>query len=411
MAALFILITPLIIMYSQGYRFDLRYGAIIKTGALFLEPRPAPVGAYFDGKLKKQSNFVFQNIYIGNLFPRSYLIEVKKDGYFSWGKKLTVLPKLVTEAKNIYLFPKNVVPKILASNLAEFYPSPDNERIAIVETNPILNIHIYEKRTDKKSLLYQDSATSTNFEATAIVWSPDSSKVALLLNGISRARLIIKELKGYTSYELRISQARILKIAWNPLDTDDIIFTAANEKFNLLLKHSTKNRKLPQTLAHDVSSFTINDNNIIYISTVTQTKSLLDLQTGDIRQLTFHPADDRETDKVFTPDRKKFLVIEENDIWVQWLENNHTQPFRDTGDTIKVVRNDSPVFDAIWFTKNNEYIIFSEEEAIKIIELDTRDRQNLYKIISMRAQKLSYDDTRNTLYFLSGGSLYAAELK
>lgn len=410
-SALFAVAAPLVIMYSQGYRIDLVYGTIVKTGGLFLEPRPAPMKIYLDRRFKTESNFLFQNIYIG-LFPRLYFVEIKKDGYFSWEKRLKVFPKLVTEAKNIYLFPQNIMPKILAQNVKEFYPSQNNKYIAIAQENFPSRLKLYTIADTAERILYEDAATSTPYSVSEAVWNSGSSEIALVLTGIAGSKITVIDAVNPAAFsEVTFDKSHVSNISWSSLNQDEIILIASNNKYNLLLKYNKRTKGVTQPLAYDVLSYDILDKKIHYISFVTKSVSAIDIATGELSQITFSPIDSAPKHKLLTPDEKKFLIREDKKIFVHWLEDMHIQPFRDAGQKLKIVETDMPIFDAVWFTKNNEYIIFSSASGIYAVELDTRDKQNIYKIVAMPAQKLHYDSERNALYFLSDDTLYAADLK
>jgi len=109
---LFALMVPTVILYSQGYRFDFDPPAggkrIVQTGGLYLKVAPRNAQVYVNGKLKDTTSIFTNSSFIENLLPKTYDVEIKKDGYWSWQKNLTVKERQVTEAKNIVLIPQNV---------------------------------------------------------------------------------------------------------------------------------------------------------------------------------------------------------------------------------------------------------------------------------------------------------------
>ena len=82
---LFFSSAPLVILYSQGYRFDLNPPAggikFTQTGGLFIKTEPKQVEIYVNNELTKKTDFFFGSALIENLLPKRYKIEVKKDGY------------------------------------------------------------------------------------------------------------------------------------------------------------------------------------------------------------------------------------------------------------------------------------------------------------------------------------------
>ena len=125
---IFLLGAPLIILYYQGYRFDLEKKSLTQTGGLFLKVTPKQAEIYIDGELVKKTDFFFGSTLIENLLPKKYKIEIKKEEYFPWEKILEIRAKEVTEGKNIVLFPENINFEILLKNVGNFWFSPDERK-------------------------------------------------------------------------------------------------------------------------------------------------------------------------------------------------------------------------------------------------------------------------------------------
>ena len=120
---LFLLAAPTVILYSQGYRLDLNPppgGKIItQTGAFYFKVAPKGAEIYLNGELKKTASGLTGSLLIENLSPKTYEIEIRKQGYYHWKKNLTIREKQVTEAKNIVLSPQNHNFSVFDENLPE----------------------------------------------------------------------------------------------------------------------------------------------------------------------------------------------------------------------------------------------------------------------------------------------------
>ncbi|MFH1780535.1 MAG: hypothetical protein ABH841_00780 [Candidatus Nealsonbacteria bacterium] len=103
---LFALTASIIVLYSQGYRFDFETLKIVQTGGLYFKVAPRSAQVHINGKLKDTTSIFTNSSLVKNLTPKIYAIEISKDGYYSWQKTLEVKEKQVTEAKNIILIPK-----------------------------------------------------------------------------------------------------------------------------------------------------------------------------------------------------------------------------------------------------------------------------------------------------------------
>jgi hypothetical protein len=109
--AIFILVTPPVVLYAFGYSFDFQKWHVVAAGGLYLKSTPSAAQITLDGE-----NAGLTTRLITRLLPRNYNVIVTKDGYFAWQKKMEVRPQLVTEARNIFLFPIQVSSELVAQN-------------------------------------------------------------------------------------------------------------------------------------------------------------------------------------------------------------------------------------------------------------------------------------------------------
>lgn len=123
---IFILATPPTILYTMGYFFDWQNYVLVQTGGIYLKSAPSGAQIYFNGK-----NLSTTPQLISHLKPGRYEITVSKDGFRPWRKNLEVLPSLVSEARNITLFPMQIKPELIAQNVTstiEYYSSSPEEK-------------------------------------------------------------------------------------------------------------------------------------------------------------------------------------------------------------------------------------------------------------------------------------------
>lgn len=106
---LFIIISPLLVMYASG---DILGGSwsLLKTGGIYINSAPINSEVYIDSKLKDNTSFFERNILIKNLKPGFYDIVIKKEGYNIWSKKITVLNNLVSDA-NVFMLQEKIESK------------------------------------------------------------------------------------------------------------------------------------------------------------------------------------------------------------------------------------------------------------------------------------------------------------
>jgi len=154
-----IIIIPLLLLYSSGYRYDFSLRKIVKTGSIFISTYPEESNIY----LNNQPAATNTPILINNLFPNEYLVSIKKDGYFTWEKNLLVNFNKTTFANEIYLFKNNVLPekidqKLFPGNSITTIISPDIAAI-ISQLNLPSELHIDESTNGYLTILDQKNKT------------------------------------------------------------------------------------------------------------------------------------------------------------------------------------------------------------------------------------------------------------
>ncbi len=97
---LFIIILVGVIAYARGYRINFDEGTVTSTGIVSVNSAPKPAKVYVNGELKGATDINLTLPY------GQYKIEVKKDGYTSWEKNISLKGEIVMSL-DAHLFPKN----------------------------------------------------------------------------------------------------------------------------------------------------------------------------------------------------------------------------------------------------------------------------------------------------------------
>ena len=137
--SLFFLTSAAAVFYSLGYRLDFGNKKITQTGAFFFKVLPKSAQIYLNGQLKKKTDFLFGAALIDNLLPKTYTVQIKKEGYLPWEKTLETKEKQVTEAKNIVLVPEAPGFEILAREVDDFFFAPDNKKVILKANRSVSN--------------------------------------------------------------------------------------------------------------------------------------------------------------------------------------------------------------------------------------------------------------------------------
>ncbi len=110
--ACFFIISPIIILYTTGYRYDFSTQQIRQTGVISIDVEPSKTQVFLNNvKIKKNLP-----LRLTNRAPGTYTVKLTLSGYQDWQKDITVESKKTTYIKNITLF-KQALPILVTTNL------------------------------------------------------------------------------------------------------------------------------------------------------------------------------------------------------------------------------------------------------------------------------------------------------
>ena len=466
---LFLSITPLVILYSQGYRFDLNPPdggiKITQTGGIFIKTEPKQAEIYIDNELIKRTDFFFGSALVENLLPKRYKIEIKKENYLTWEKNLEIREKEVTEIKNIILFPKNMILDSLIFNqegntiINNFWFSPDKKKMVLLEKdnsfsppslpkeNPELEennseseknekawaLKLYDLERNIKSHLiseadiYKQGADLINLE-----FSDDSKDIYLDVE-------IVKELSQpgtFSSSPENQKKTFILKLDKLPLQLSEkeIIPLPENiitlKKYNqdtyyldnsgYFLKNELKMNEIPLPIEPEINySFEIFSDYIFLITAKSSGPSLQSIIRSPAsrqRNLYLFSTESKSFELFFeringleiSPEKRKMAFFSDSEVWVLFLKD---EGIKKAGDKLFISRLSERIDNVVWL--NSDYLIFNSGNNLKIAELDDRDRIQVWDINTSpnfdTEMKIYFNQDNKKLYILNKGSLFISQ--
>ncbi|EKD79980.1 MAG: hypothetical protein ACD_40C00230G0001, partial [uncultured bacterium] len=171
--------TILMIRYAQGYR-PTTTGTIKGTGLLSANSFPTAGEVYINDKLTTATDNTL------NLDPGKYQITIKKDGYHSWSKLLTITAELVT-ATNAQLFPATpALEPLTYTGSLNTIPSPDGTKLAFTVASSsaatknglyIQDLNSSPISLNKTARQIARSDTSFDYTTSHYTWSPNGSEL------------------------------------------------------------------------------------------------------------------------------------------------------------------------------------------------------------------------------------------
>ena len=466
---LFILTAPLVILYSQGYRFDFSPpdGGIklTQTGGIFIKTEPKQAEIYINNEPVKRTDFFFGSALIENLLPKRYKIEVKKENYLTWEKNLEIREKEVTEVKNIILFPKSIMLNPLTpdqkddTRVKNFWFSPDQKKMVSFEENKSSSLSslpegssepegenpkpekdetswalkLYDLERNIKSHLiseadvYQQGADLVNLE-----FSEDSKEIYLDIEISEKLARTGTPLSGSEkqkkTFTLKLDKLppQLTENKITPLPEDIIASKKHNQdNYHLdnsgyLLKNGLKISETPFPVKPEFEyAFEIFSDFIFLIATEPSDRSFEPVmpQLTDREQDLYLFSSELKYFQIFfekisglevSPDKKKVAFFSNSEVWVFFLMD---EGIKKVDDKLFISRLSERIGNVVWL--NSDYLSFNSGSNLKVAELDDRDRIQIWDIASspdLEAEiKIYFNENNKNLYIINRGSLFVSE--
>lgn len=180
--ACFLVAAPLIMLWSQGYRFDLRARTIVRVGGLLIRTTPTDANVAIEGFARQfVPSPIAEGYVMQNLLPGTYQVTVTKEGYFPWSSALEVealhvrradailflrtpsieplatpppavppqaTPYRLDAAGNLSYTPPGGEPVRIGGGILAFSPAPDGSRLTLVTRDQILSVLFLKEVSD-----------------------------------------------------------------------------------------------------------------------------------------------------------------------------------------------------------------------------------------------------------------------
>jgi len=253
-----------VIRLAQGYRPDLSTKSLRPSGILVATSIPDGAQLYIDGRLKSATNTTI------NLTPDEYEVEIKKDGYTSWKKTLTIKKELVVKT-DAYLFPTFPNLQSLTFTGAQTpLLSPDGQKVVFaVSQSPVdknglwvldLGDRPFGLPRDPRKII-ASAPGERDFALAELEWSPDSKQ-------------ILATLTIGTRQENFLLEANQLNLANRLIDvTNQLAVIRTDWEEDEELRFEAQSAKLPPELLEILTSstddikFSLNETKILYTAT------------------------------------------------------------------------------------------------------------------------------------------------
>ncbi|MCX6723388.1 MAG: PEGA domain-containing protein, partial [Candidatus Staskawiczbacteria bacterium] len=235
----FFVISPLLVAYSMGYRFDFDKMKVTETGGIYVRTFPAADQITIDSNISQKPGLFSNWIFVQSLMPKDHSVLVKKNRYYDYSKTIPVQEKEVTKLENILLIKTLIGFKSFAGQIDYFSTSLNNQNIITATANEKDITISYHPLTSNKPI--EAFSIAQTGKVSGIKWSNDSSKALIeiqsynnnfyylfdsaLLAQITKTKPVIARL---TYLDKKTTQ-----VSFNPQDSQQLFFIKNNVLYSI----------------------------------------------------------------------------------------------------------------------------------------------------------------------------------
>jgi len=336
--------------YARGYKLNLKTFKFQPNGILVLKSEPDGASVYINGDLKTATNASI------SLSPGTYDVEVKKDGYFNWYKRLTIEKEIVTQA-GVSLF----------KNAPSLFPITSSGAI-----NPVI-------AEDGSKIIFSILPSKDVGNDKAGLWELDIFSLPLGF-GAGPKRIADGDMTG-ASYVFSPDGKQILLTISNSIFLIDTgSFTSQNQRVNIATKKDStlaawntekklKDQNLIQNLPPEMadilsrksSNFVFSPDNNMILYTASSSGILPE---GLVRPLPGASTQRQERN------------IETGHTYVYDIKEDRN--FLVSDQTVTIDNNDNPQISSLRWMSTSKHLLLADSGQIIVMDYDGTNRQIVY---------------------------------
>ncbi|MBI5122603.1 PEGA domain-containing protein [Candidatus Roizmanbacteria bacterium] len=336
----FLIVLITVIGYARGYRFDLEERSVKSTGIISATSNPKAAKIYVNGQLKGVTD---TNL---TLAPGNYLVEIKKDGYTSWSKKINLKGELVINVDPV-LFPINPSLSPLTNlGITKAVATEDGDKIVIIAADAIYLFDAGKKTLPffpplNKIVSLSLLSNIVDFTSAKVIFSPDQ-KQAIFEFEQNSSLLSLGE-DNLNPLDVTLSKNALIE-AWQKEKT---------KNFNKILETFPKNFDKIASDSFNIISFSPNETKVLY-----QAKKNIKLPLM-IKPVTIAINQ--------TPEERS---IKKGKTYV--YDRKEDKNFLITNNQLSMINNQIK-----WYFDSRHFVV-EEEKKISIVDYDDTNKQTVY---------------------------------
>ena len=410
---LFIALGGIVLAYSYGWRIDFETGKVQKIGAIYVKANVRDVTIKINNKEYKDESGILQSgTLISNLLPKTYRIEVTKDGYLPYHKTLTVQPALVEELLNVQLIPTTFEPTVIAPTKGTTFIDATESADRMILKDTSTGIHYLHTKTNASSTVNLTMAVSNAKRGQKI------KRIAFI--PFKPTQFVIEDATGFKLFDSEKKTIETLYkgsiVAWTMRDST-MIHVETNTKtraqeiftFSLIFKTKTSlndlNTEIPKTT---------------YLTQIDATSNLATIAFSDVENGLFlftpkekklkHIAENIHS-FTFSPDNKKLLIKPNSgNPSVLFIEDFDGDIRKKEGDMITIALPQTDTVKTIEWYGDSYHLLVEHPSKLVITELDDRTPLNIFPLASNFID-YRYSAKEKTVYYTHAKELLSIRIE
>jgi len=405
---IFLILAPVVVLYTAGYRYNFTKGRVQKTGILTISSNPRGAGINLNGQLVKQTT----PAKIEKILPGDYEIQLTLPGYHSWQKKLPIYENSTAFAEKINLWLLATSSPLTAIKAETTFVSSDQKKLALLTNKK--ELWVFDQATEKNIFLGQ---LNNYTEVKINDWSADANLILMAVkSGAVKDFYVFNYQNGSRQ---KLVNKNFTSVKWDK--EKSTILYGLNSQGLWTIDISAQTTKLIDRLA--ATAFYLNGSKLYYLNgRELRLKTLGDGAPGQLIE-NLPDADftvkDQKKNRLFLLnetahslaiidlDRQNKTILTSADKF-SWLNDNLMLFYNDWEIFIYDLNKPEPELITRWGEKissvlwhpQGKHIIFASENKIKIIELDNRELRNIIDLDSgAQAQEMLLDNRSQNLYY------------
>lgn len=357
----------MVVLYTAGYRYNFGTGRIVQTGVLSASSIPKGANILLDGTDDRATTPSL----LKNLFPGDHELTVKKNGYSTWKKVLTVESKRTTFADDIVLFLDGSPTLVRETDLRAVSMSPQGTKAVYALTKGQWTEIWIDAPSDGSEILVSRLPVGTDAKIR-FDWLEDGSILSTTAvdRGTTTVTLVHTD-TGSAVASLPASDIELSTVA------DHVAVSRANGESNDILAY------VP------FGSYSVGSapNGLIQLEDTERHRLVLIQSTGGDQPILLNA---NATFWQWEPSGNRLLYTDGFDLRVYDAASHSDET---------ITRLSSPVTWVAWYP-GHSYVLYAQDDAIYAAELDRRGERNVTKLVSGTSLR-AFEPSENgvSLYF------------